>query len=462
MNSYISIKDLLAEFVRKAWLLLICMIICSISLTFVKYIKDVNYAKEQENISENITFLEELIDSLSVKEKDELDYYIAQTRIYNQQQEYMENSIYFNLDASQMSVASVQYYITTQNTDKIYDIITMYNNYLINGGLFADLCAENKNFTQQYLSEIIKFKLPDMGNYNVSSVLNILVYQQNTELCDELMLQVKEYIEKFQNILLGKDLSHNLVIIEDILFETNDSNIIRNQKDYINSHKSLGIELKDLEQTLTSEQLEIAKMEVELEETEQEEIENESIKVSVSKKFILLGAILGILLGMALVAANYILRDTVKSSEMLKHIYKVNKLGEITIKKENSFEKVASKLFYNKKAISKKEELQLFISKLQVTCERENIEELVLTGEISKESEIMINDIIEELKQNGIIVKRVMDVCNNSKDFVLVNQLKKVVMIQTLRKTTQYNIQQEIALYQENKIDILGYIVLNA
>uniref|UniRef100_UPI00405669BE hypothetical protein n=1 Tax=Agathobacter sp. TaxID=2021311 RepID=UPI00405669BE len=468
VDNYVSIKDLFAELVRKAGIIIIGMLAGAVLLTAVKYVLDVRNQASHAELETDEVSVEQVVESLSEREKNALGYYIAQLKIYRQQQEYMEESIYFNLDAGNVCATNMQYFISSQTAEKTDNIVTMYNNYLKNGGLFADLCTHKEEWKPEYLAEIIKVEGGDTEDYNYPSVINITVYHQTAEDTRDIVLRIKDAVKTFKRNLADIGLSHELELAEESAWETSSNSISLAQKDYINNHKLLGTELETLKEELSGNQLFLADtlLDMEAEEAEDEAVTEEEAeeaetptKVSLSKKYAVLGAVLGIVFAAGIIICGYIFTATIKTKEEIRLLFHIPKLGTMELKEKTRFEKLADKVFYKNGANLPERELKLLTSKISNFDE---MKEVVFVGTVSPLAEKHVNEMLAALAKQQVCAKHVKDICNDAEDFVIAKNAGKVVFLETLRKSENAEVSSKIMLCKEQDIEVLGYIVFDA
>lgn len=455
MRSVLSIRDLIAEIVRYIWLVIGCAILFGVLLGGYKYAKDLSASKQ---VVEEVA----LEDRFTEEEIHQINTYAALKNRYLNYVQHVYSIPIMELNAHNVDTVSLQYVVTAQDLNEKDDVVSSYTGYILNGNLAQDV-AHELNMEASDVQFMIRYVSRD--SYYVQSeitgVIELKLWGRTAEESTELAKAVKECISSYGNTLVNSGLSHGVELVDESAFKMYDNELYAEQVTYTsNIDKELTF-VTNQETKLNSAQLAAADELIvtdEKDEEVKEETEVVTPKVGISKKFIVLGILLGGVAAAGLIVAWYILTATIKFAEEIRMVYGVRYLGQISFKKKNTFEVLADKLFYTSKLQSIENQKELLCSKILITCETEGIKEFVLSGEFDKNKDY-IHELQKKLSENGISVKVVGDILSQPDALNELKGKKNIIFVETIKKSRYENVHQEIVLCDEQNINVLGYII---
>lgn len=465
----VNLKDLFAEIVRKGWLLLIGMVVFAILLAGIKYQKDAETAK----LTTPIAVQEELTE----EEEAAVNEYLVLKESLDGQEEYIENSLYMQLDPYDFVVTNFQFYIETEDESDLTSAVLGLRNYIVNGSLAAGIEDDNEELSSAYVQDIFYIYAMDYSSQNVSKIVNLKFYTPDHKTAQAIADGVYAQIDKFSASLQQTIGNHEISIMYQSQGDFLDKAIQTGQENYTKNYDSNRSRVESAYDALSETQKAAAdEMMAEKESdkaadeagVEKEELENqeeeqtvEPAKVRISKKFLVLGAVVGIFLMACLVVFLYLMNGTIKMPEEIRNGYGISYFGSVSFKKKNIFEKLADKLFYRDQQKSVEEAKELILSKVHVACENQNISRFVLAGQVLDDGvKEFVSELTEELKKNQIEVIVADDMVNSSDAIRMCGKDTYVVLLETLKRTRYSQLRQEVMLCEEQKKEIIGYITV--
>lgn len=461
MKVMISIKDLFAEAVKKLWIVILCMVVCCVAVTALRYNKD----KKEADAANNMGTISDVQTELSDDQLAKVYNYVGRVEQYRQQTDYMENSIWLNIDATSVQSAALQYYVKASTEEQAYDVAMAFYNYLNNGGFLSEV-AEERNTKSGFMRELFVFDTATYGTFNASNVIGIRITEGTESGRDRLVDLTKEKILAFSESLKASGVSHEILLVQDTKFTNIDNNMAKTKADYYNNHITLGDTIKTLEGELSAEQKDAAetmlntKPEEDGKEPEPAPVVKKTARIS--KKAVVLGLALGLILSVGLIWLVYILNGRIKGADEIKKAYDIRALAVVPNKKKNVFAKLADKLFGASTVLSKEASLELLESRILAVCEDEAVTEVVLTGNYGEAAKKDLEDICERLNKKQIHAIRTEGVCNSAESFRLLHETKNVILVETLYASRYSEVTQEMSLCREQAVNVLGYVVFEA
>ena len=477
----ITIADLIREIARRFWIVIIAAIIFAVLLGGYKYMKDSAAAK---NTKTNITDeTDTIVSSLSEEEQKEVNNVLMIQDNIDQQQEYAENSILMKIDPYNESTGTLQYffdvepYIDPSTKDYSSNLLNLYQSYVNNGMLVADLVESGIELDAQYLGELITCEVQSgmlLDNSSDAVVLeesvssfNIKVVNVDEKSCKELTEKIAECVQDYHAKLNTSVGQHDLTLMDESYSQVVDRDLWTYKYDRVNSISSMQEKIETLKENLSTEQLDAIDQYSELSQEELNEDgttdDSGTASVSISKKYVAAGALGGIILACLFIIISYVMRGTINRAEDLQYLYNMRILGKIDLKgKKNVFLSLWNKIIGRKeKELTLEEQLALLKSNLQITCEKNHIQRLLICG-CDENKAGRLRETLQELKNQGVQMEYVSDLLYSPVSLSKLSECEDIVLVEEIRKSQYSDIAKEIEICMEQQAEILGAIVLEA
>lgn len=453
MEIVIDIRDMLAELIRKAWLIVIFIIVCAVAVGGAKYYKDYNNVS---NVEENVKT------EFSVEEQAAINAYIGLKQQLENQVEYMDDSVYMSLNPYNLYKTDIQYYIADTNEMLMTDLMYAYQFFVLNGGLVSELYEIDDSIETEYLQEIITMEKMSGSDNLKRNVMNITLYGNTQEDVERLAENVKQQVEQYHDNVSGTVGTHSLIFLNESTKLGSDTNIANTQSNALNNLLSLKKNVESTKESLSSAQLAEAEA-LDSKNVGDKETDTANVSVdnvSISKKYLVVGAAAGLILGILVILLRYLFSNTLKGVRDLQKMHGLSFLGSVSVRKKNLLDRLAVKIFGREPILNQKVEQKLLESQLLSISKNHSITEIALTGNEKLKNSKPISSLLESFAEKDVHVKWIG---NLSEDPEAIEQLEKyhnVVFVEQLRKSHYESVFYNVKLCEEQGINILGYVVI--
>lgn len=455
-------------YVLKKWrVLLVFILLFAVLLGGVKY-------RQDYKIANTPVVTQSLLDVKNSLSKDDL-LLVEQLVILNNRidyrNEYRSNSIMMNIDPFDEKTVTLQYFIDNENDEKSSDLIFAYRNYVLNGKLGKDV-VENLNLDTkpEYITELFQFESSDESSFSV------VIRHSDEDECTAIADEVKNLLNQYKTIVGSKVGEHQLNILSDDKSTVVDDELDQIQRDDQTYVESLKISLSGLRSSLTDTTTtvlnnwdEILRLEAEGDEKAEQE-ENQVAQpthalVSIDGKYVLMGGLIGFFFATALLVLIYILSGKLRNKEELNDLQVIN-LGSVSLKKYRKglggyIDKMVDKIErVGCKIPSKEQQIQHLVSNIQLACERTSIHKVCIVSTEKCDNEELLDTLKNELKKLSVELIYCSDVNYSSEALMNLSQCGNAIIMEEQQKSYYKEIRNEVGLCKENKINILGSILV--
>lgn len=473
----ITISDLIVEIIRKLWLVIVMAVIFALLLGGYKYAKD-SKAASSKDMTEDIS---DMTSGLSDADRTAVDNVLLVQDNLNQQQEYADNSILMKINPYDESNVVLQYHFDTgyvpqgeaDSEDYSNDLLSSYQNYVNEGALSSDLSSKGIDVDIQYLNELINCTIDNDklnnsdGTLAINSTSNsfeIKVIHVNEKKCQELAEKITECLEEYQKILDDSVGAHTLTLVDQSYSRVVDKSLWTYKYDRVNSIVTMQEKLDTLKEKLNTSQLDIVEKSNKQNEINKkaDSAQKQESTVRISKKYVAVGGLGGIVLACLLIVFCYIMRGTINRAEDIQYLYNLRILGELdTSDRKNIFIGIWNKIIGKKHTLTREEEENLLITNLKMSCEKNQIKKLLISGCGQQDSD-WAKRIVKELHEAGTEVDVETNVFFSPDAFEKLAQFNDIVLVEKVRNSQYTDIVKEIEICMEHQIRILGTVVLGA
>lgn len=446
----IDIKDLMAEMIRKGWLILLVTIICAVAVAGLKYKKDLENLKQQEII--DLSQVE-----LTEEELLEVEEYITTVKERANIQAYIEKSILIKCDPYAVPVMELSYCVTGATENNIDDLLYAYKSYLFTGALADDMASSTKDYDFRTLNEVIILKSGVSDNYNF---VNIQLLAEDTEQLDELVKILKQQIENYGIKLSEYYGEHSFSLVNE-----KQMNLVNEEIIDLRNNKNAQLDTWDekiagIESELTSVQKEFALEELNDKndlDSEESIVENVGLDttVTINIVYVLIGAIVGFVLAVFYILIVYFFSTTIKTKKEVQEVYGVPLIGVCSLKKR-AIDAVADKIVYGKSEDTISENCDYLLAKLKNFIENNDLDELYFIGSLDLKEKALLDTIINEVKDCRIAF--LGDILTDKECIGNIKKDAKVILLNTIRTTEHGRVEDEIRNCMEMKADVIGYV----
>lgn len=387
--------------------------------------------------------------------------------------EYVDESIYMQLEPDNMYTLILHYYVdsdytfnyTEENTlNYTSALIASYRNYAISGDVAKAIKTElNLDIDEAYIKEVILTE-------GTENTFKIKMFYSDIETLKQIEPVIRKVIED-RTLQLKKTIgSHKLELVEMMISSETDQSIVAKQKQQSDMVYNYTIQIKTMKNNLSEEQLEALGIKMEEEKEEEEEFVEllpEPVPPTFSLVYVILGFCVGAFLGCGWIVLEVLFATKVQESEDISEIYGVRSFGELTYqqKKKKLFSVVDDFILKlqnrNKKQLTKEQQIRMICSNLELACQKSAVDKLYFTGsEIEKMDQAVLAEIKKGLSSTGIQIYNGENISYDAKSLKEMAEVGYVVFVEQVGLSLYKEIEKEVKLARENSIDILGSIVI--
>lgn len=346
-------------------------------------------------------------------------------------QEYIDNSIYMQIDPNNIQTVSVQYGLKTSNN--VGNILNSFITYINDGGLKEELSDTDEDLKVKYWRDIVSC-------YQSSNNLIVTVVHSDMDQAKRIMSIIKErvmnYVPKVKN-LQGDFSLEELKISE---YVKTDTGVVNNQNNNRNNLKNYTTNRADLNNKLIGFQ-NSKKTYIEKNEPDNLKAADTNTKV-LMVAYILLGILFGAVIAFVIVALKYILGDTLRTANDIKES-DLSLLGTYSAPNQYKPDLGRSKMDVEVLAKAKNADKVFFY--------------VMSDDEISKK---VAKDYEESLKASGIAVETGSNISESAEELKKMIACGNCVFIAEVGKTTYRQLEQQTRLCERFKTAVLGCVVV--
>ena len=343
-------------------------------------------------------------------------------------QEYIDNSIYMQIDPQNIQTVSVQYGLKTSGN--VGNILNTFLTFINDGALKEELPEADQDLKVKYWRDIVSC-------YQSGNTLNVVVIHHDMESAKRIMTIIKDRIQNYIPKVTALQGDFNLEEVKTSEYVKADAGVTNNQNNNRNNLRSYTNGRADLNNKLISNQ-NAKKSYIEKNEPESLQTGDVNVKVIVIK-YGILGVIFGILISAVCIVLRYILGDTLQKSGDLKNS-NLNVLGSYSVGK--GYMPEVKRTLMDIKVLSDEKEIYL---------------NMLSDDELS-------NAVAEEYKkaliEEGITTYIGKDTFDSAEELKKMYNCGRCVLIVEAGKTKIGQLDQQLKLCERFKTDILGCIVI--
>ena len=464
------------------WRSMIVALLCgAILLGGMSYVKSTqNIQKQQTQIQQEEKYVLELDGKTDAERRelfaskltDEELTDVESAYLYEQQyaakEKYTENSVFMNADSFHMYIADLIYRVDAEDMEQAYSINDIYKNLLKSGELRSRLAVACNNSIDTVI--IIADDTIDLHN---SSVLRMQLEYTDEETCRSLAQTVRDYIVEKQGEIMSSVGEHEINLIEESYAERMDSDLLDQQKNLKTELINLRTSEIKLTKEFSSDQQEYFELLCmqgrgsEENTTEEENAAEQQTtiigKASVSKTYLLMGAVLFVFVYAGVLCLKCVANNKLRAKDDLQDLFGIPQLGLIT--KEEGKKKVFSfvdewilKMYYrNRRRFDRAKAVELAVVAVHMAAEKNTLNTIYLVGTGMGQSTKQICETLrKELQKSKIEVVVAENILYNAENLKKLENAQGAVLVETAGQTMYTEILQELQLLDRQQIIILG------
>lgn len=451
---YISVKDLIKECIRKIWIIIVAMVVFGILLAGFRYVKDKkNIANTTIAESTEKVDVEKIVDDLESDDYNQVMTYVDLTNYRDQNRVYTADAKLMKINPYKVDTVLLQYYVNAEDENTRKDMAAAYLSYISGGSLAADV-VENNNLedSSSDIQELIQCDATGLTTGTAfytenTNTINMYVYGVDEQDAKDIALYVKESMDAYSQ-KLSAVAPHTLTLFEEQYSVTCATKLVSLKNDRFGNLITYNDRTTSYEGLLSDKQKESAQKIVSAQK-ENDELEDsdetgktakkdETPKASISKKYLVVGAFLGLVLAVVIIVLRYMFDPTIKTSKDLQMFYGTNFIGDV----------------------AQADGALLAASKIINMCSNRQIKKVLIAGKMATENEAAIKEVVDAVEKKGIVADIIGDILTDADAVQTLEAKSNVVLVEAVRKSKYEDFNQEKALCESLDAQLLGYIAI--
>ena len=342
---YISVKDLIKECIRKIWIIIVAMVVFGILLAGFRYAKDKkNIANTTVAESTEKVDVEKIVDDLESDDYNQVMTYVDLTNYRDQNRLYTADAKLMKINPYKVDTVLLQYYVNAEDENTRKDMAAAYLSYISGGSLAADVVENNDlEDSSSDIQELIQCDATGLTTGTAfytenTNTINMYVYGVDEQDAKDIASYVKESMDAYSQ-KLSAVAPHTLTLFEEQYSVTCATKLVSLKNDRFGNLITYNDRTTSYEGLLSDKQKESAQKIVSAQK-ENDELEDsdetgktakkdETPKASISKKYLVVGAFLGLVLAVVIIVLRYMFDPTIKTSKDLQMFYGTNFIGDV-------------------------------------------------------------------------------------------------------------------------------------
>lgn len=451
---YISVKDLIKECIRKIWIIIVAMVVFGILLAGFRYAKDKkNIANTTVAESTEKVDVEKIVDDLESDDYNQVMTYVDLTNYRDQNRLYTADAKLMKINPYKVDTVLLQYYVNAEDENTRKDMAAAYLSYISGGSLAADVVENNDlEGSSSDIQELIQCDATGLTTGTAfytenTNTINMYVYGVDEQDAKDIASYVKESMDAYSQ-KLSAVAPHTLTLFEEQYSVTCATKLVSLKNDRFGNLMTYNDRTTSYEGLLSDKQKESAQKIVSAQK-ENDELEDsnetgktakkdETPKASISKKYLVVGAFLGLVLAVVIIVLRYMFDPTIKTSKDLQMFYGTNFIGDV----------------------AQADGALLAASKIINMCSNRQIKKVLIAGKMATENEAAIKEVVDAVEKKGIVADIIGDILTDADAVQTLEAKSNVVLVEEVRKSKYEDFNQEKALCESLDAQLLGYIAI--
>lgn len=482
----IDLLDMIADVLSHWRGLIVALVLGAVLLGGFSYMKSLRtvqnvqqpetVVQEETTVEEQLTQLEQSLDDKSLATvlavvDDEKEYDLKKT--------YSENSIYMQLNPLQTAQTELIYQVQTADGSMDGQLGALYTSLLNNVGLY-DWVAQQTGIEAGYVGELISAET--VSSLTILSkemtlgtnCIKVSILQSDTEACQKLSDAVKAYMSEEQKKLNDEFGQHALVLVSETIGSIMNKNLMNEQIRSRNEIASLQSTIAATKADFTEEQKKYYELLTweEAEHSEQPEQPAQSVTAeenpvptpAVSKKYILLGAVLFAFVYAVVICMAYIFNTKLRVSDELQSIYGIPQIGLVVRESGRKVfldKWVDSLRHYGKRKFTAEQSMELAFAAIKITAVKNGLNNICLMGcNMSAGADKVCESLKAALEKEQISVSVLDNVLYDAEAMEKMDAMQGAILVEKAGSTLYNEVAGELELLKRQDIRVLGGIIV--
>ncbi len=435
--------------------------------------------QEETTVEEQLTQLEQSLDDKSLATvlavvDDEKEYDLKKT--------YSENSIYMQLNPLQTAQTELIYQVQTADGSMDGQLGALYTSLLNNVGLY-DWVAQQTGIEARYVGELIsaetvssltmqsKTEMLQQEMFLGTNCVKVSILQSDVEACQKLAEAVKTYISEEQKQLNNELDQHVLVLVSETTGSVMNKDLMDEQIKCRNEIASLQSTIATAKADFTEEQNQYYEL-LTWEEAEHSEQPAQNVTAeenpvptpAVSKKYVLLGAVLFAFVYAVVICMVYIFNTRLKESDELQSLYDIPQIGLVVRESGRKVfldKWVDSLRHYGKRKFTAEQSMELAFAAIKIAAVKNGLNNICLMGcNMSAGADKVCESLKAALEKEQISVSVLDNVLYDAESMEKMDAMQAAVLVEKAGSTLYNEVVGELELLKRQDITVLGGIIV--
>lgn len=483
----IDLLDMIADILSHWRGLLVALIIGAVLMGGFSYVKSYRNIQSTPTVEEEPELdelaveeqLTQLEDSLSDSEKAAVLTTVDDEREYLYKDKYFQESVYMQLDPLDIVQTELVYRIQAEDEGLAQHLGTLYKNIVGGVGLY-DWVEQQTGIDAAYAAELISVSTnPEIFVRNGANIstgsdnLKVTVIQKDEETCGQLAAAVSSYMEQQQKNLVKELGNHELILLSETSGKIISTDMMARQIDYGNQVSNLRSGIASAKAGFTADQQKYYDLLTWEEETREAEMDQKDTTTeeepvlaspSVSKKYVLLGAVLFAFVYAGILFLIYIFNSKIRVFDELQSLYHIPLIGVVVKNSKKKFilDKWVDDLrYYGKRKFDAKQSMELAFAAVKIVAVKNKLNTICLMGcNLEAGAGSVCENLKTALEKEGVNVTVLDNVLYNAESMEKVEAMTGVVLVEKAGSTLYNEVANELALLKRQDITVLGGIIV--
>ena len=472
----IDLLDMIADILSHWRGLLIAVVLGAILMGAFSYTRSYQNAQnmqpqEAEDASEGEMAMEEQLAQLR-ESLDDSQLAVVLTTVDDAKEcalkkQYVQDSIYMQLDPMNVAQEELVYNIQEKDEKGSQRLGTIYRNTLYSVGLY-DWIEQQTGLEAAYVGELVSVSV-DSGLTLTNGEPLTIGGSDSLKIADA----VKTYMEQQQENLNTRLGSHELVLLSEVSGNIMNMDVMNQQRAYRNSIYGLETTIAAAKAAFSEDQKQyytLLMKENGLEDTtdtEQSIVEEEQLVPEnpvVSKKYVVLGAVLFAFIYVAVLCIGYIFNSRIRVNDGLQDLYGIPQIGVVVkdSKKKLFLDRWVNGLrHYGKREFTAEQSMELAFAAIKIAAAKNGQNNICLMGcNLGAGADKVCEGLKAALEKEDLSVTILNNVLYDAEAMEKVSAAQGAVLVEKAGSTLYNEIVAELELLKRLEIPVLGGITV--
>ena len=477
----IDLLDMITDVLSHWRGLIVALVLGAVLLGGVSYVRSfqtAQSAQQQESVVQDEATvqaqLSRLEQSLDDKSRATVLTVVDDEKEYDLKKTYSENSIYMQLNPLQTVRTELVYQVQTADGLMDGQLGALYTSLLNNVGLY-DWVSQQTGIEAGYVGELISAETVSSLTIQWQQAMSlgtncvkVSILQSDTEACQKLAEAVKTYISEEQKQLNNELGQHALVLVSETTGSVMNKDLMNDQIKCRNEITSVQSTIATAKADFTEEQ----KQYYELLTWEQSEQSAQNVTAeenpvptpAVSKKYVLLGAVLFAFVYALVICMVYIFNTKLRVSDELQSIYGIPQIGFVVRESGRKVfldKWVDSLRHYGKRKFTAEQSMELAFAAIKIAAVKNGLNNICLMGcNMSAGADKVCESLKAALEKEQISVSVLDNVLYDAEAMEKMDAMQGAVLVEKAGSTLYNEVAGELELLKRQDITVLGGIIV--